>query len=101
MRVITTLLLFATAFSSVAASVLSPQEVAVPEPLTVTADFANDAWVDSNQPIALRLSRPLDLQTERLAVVIGRTDLSALFTVTPTVARYQANNAPLPNSETV
>jgi hypothetical protein len=69
-------------------------------PLVITADFANDAWVDGNQPIGLRFSRPLDLKTERLAVVVGHTDLSALFTVTPTVARYAANTLRLPSGET-
>jgi hypothetical protein len=70
------------------------------EPLVITPDFGNDAWVEGNQPIGLRLSRPLDLKTERLAVVVGHTDLSALFTVTPTVARYAANTLRLPSGET-
>ena len=70
-----------------------------PEALTVTPDFAADAWVDPGQQIGLRLSRPLNLQTERLAVMIGRTDLSALFFVTPTVARYSANTLPLASGE--
>ncbi len=70
------------------------------EAVVVTPDFANDAWVDGNQPIGLRLSRPLDVRTERLAVIIGHTDLSALFTVTPTVARYSANTLRLPSGET-
>jgi len=68
--------------------------------LTVTPDFGADAWVDGNQPIGLRLSRPLDIRTERLAVIVGRTDLSALFTVTPTIARYAANTLRLPSGET-
>jgi hypothetical protein len=68
-------------------------------PLTVAPDFAADAWVDANQPIGLRLSRPLDLAHERLAVVLERTDLSALFTVTPTVARYSATTLALPSGE--
>jgi hypothetical protein len=74
----------------------------VPEavPLVITPDFGNDAWVEGNQPIGLRLSRPLDPGTERLAVVIGHTDLSALFTVTPAVARYAANTLRLPSGET-
>lgn len=70
------------------------------EPLVITPDFGGDAWVEGNQPIGLRLSRPLDLKTERLAVVVGHTDLSALFTVTPTVARYAANTLRLPSGET-
>jgi len=69
------------------------------ETLVVTPDFEGDAWVDGNQPIGLRLSRPLNLRTERLAVVLGRTDLSALFTVTPTVARYSAGTLRLPSGE--
>jgi len=67
--------------------------------LSVTPDFAADAWVDANQPIGLRLSRPLNIQNERLAVIVGRTDLSALFTVTPLVARYAGNTLPLPSGE--
>src|SRR4030095_13460317 len=54
----------------------------------------------SNQPIGFRLNRPLNIQTERLAIVVGRTDLSALFMVTPTTARYSANTLPLPAGET-
>ncbi len=69
------------------------------EPLSVTTDFPSDSWVDAYQPIGLRLSRPLNVQTERLAVILGRTDLSALFTVTPIVARYSANTLPLPSGE--
>lgn len=68
-------------------------------PLSVTADFGGDAWVDAYQPIGFRLSRPLAIQSERLAIVLGRTDLSALFTVTPLVARYAANTLPLPSGE--
>jgi hypothetical protein len=71
-----------------------------PDPIVITPDFGSDPWVDGNQPIGLRLSRPLDLRTERLAVIIGRVDLSALFTVTPTVARYAANTLRLPSGET-
>src|SRR5512141_173708 len=66
-----------------------------PEPLAITGDFGSDGWVDANQPIGLRFSRPLDLRTERLAVIVGHTDLSALFAVTPTVARYAANTLSL------
>ena len=85
---------------SIAVPVLA-QETTQPvqDQLTVTPDFAGDAWVDAKQPIGIRLSRPLDLSTERLAVVIGRTDLSALFTVTPLTARYAANTLPLPRGE--
>lgn len=67
--------------------------------LTVTTDFPVDGWVDAYQPIGLRLSRPLNTQTERLAIIVGRSDLSALFTVTPLVARYAANTLPLPRGE--
>ena len=85
-------------------SILAQDSVAVAstgmEPLVITPDFGNDAWVEGNQPIGLRLSRPLDLKNERLAVVIGHTDISALFTVTPTVARYAANTLRLPSGET-
>jgi hypothetical protein len=71
----------------------------IQEALVVTPDFEGDAWVDGNQPIGLRLSRPLNLHTERLAIVLGKTDLSALFTVTPTVARYSAGTLRLPSGE--
>lgn len=94
-------LLFICAFPGKPAA----QEAAVPvsgaeQSLTVTPDFGSDAWVDASQPIGLRLSRPLDIQNERLAIVIGRTDVSALFTVTPLVARYAASTLPLPSGET-
>jgi hypothetical protein len=80
-------------------SVGQTDSATAPEALVITPDFANDAWVDATQPIGLRFSRPLDMRTERLAVVVGRTDISALFTVTPTVARYAANTLPLPQGE--
>ena len=83
-----------------AAGAQDSASVAPAEPLVITPDFANDAWVEGNQPIGLRLSRPLDLKSERLAVVVGHTDLSALFTVTPTTARYAANTLRLPSGET-
>src|SRR5687767_5180878 len=85
----------------IAAGSLSAQETApaAEVPFGVTPDFAGDGWVDAYQPIGLRLSRPLNLETERLAVLIGRTDVSALFTVTPIVARYAANTLPLPRGE--
>lgn len=79
---------------------VSPESAASGSSLSVTPDFGTDSWVDGNQPIGLRLSRPLDIRTERLAVVVGHTDLSALFTVTPTVARYSANTLRLPSGET-
>ena len=92
---------------TVSAAAQNSAVVAVPQrdtlvasaPLTISTDFPPDSWVDAYQPIGLRLSRPLNLQTERLAVILGRTDLSALFSVTPLVARYSANTLPLPSGE--
>ena len=103
-RFITAVVSLAAASASGAVSRAYAQDPAAPpaetQPLVVTPDFPGDGWVDATQPIGLRLSRPLDLRNERLAVVVGRTDLSALFTVTPTVARYAANTLPLPSGET-
>ena len=85
--------------SAVPAAAIAQEPEAGQTPLTVTTDFSSEAWVDAHQPIGLRLSRPLDVQSERLAIVIGKTDLSALFTITPLVARYAANTLPLPRGE--
>lgn len=98
------LLVACTVLGAALPKVLSAQAVATVDSaiavLAVTPDYAPDGWVDSNQPIGLRFSRPLNPQTEQLAVVVGRTDLSALFTVTPIVARYSATTLPLPSGET-
>ncbi|HUQ20510.1 MAG TPA: hypothetical protein VM099_12925 [Gemmatimonadaceae bacterium] len=97
-------LMACTALAVASQETLIAQAAAAPDStvtaLAISPDYAPDGWVDSNQPIGFRLNRPLDIQTERLALVVGRTDLSALFMVTPTTARYSANTLPLPTGET-
>ncbi|HLE57653.1 MAG TPA: hypothetical protein VJB15_11265 [Rhodothermia bacterium] len=51
--------------------------------LTVTPDYASDGWVDSNQPIGLRFSRPLNLQTEHRTFPVMVLRVGTLSTIDP------------------
>ncbi len=95
MRLAVTLVILSPLWQPIAAQ----GEVAAGDSLVVTPDFASDVWLDSNQQIGLTLSRPLNPQTERLAIMIGHIDLSALFSTTSTRARYSGNTLPLPSGE--
>ncbi len=68
--------------------------------LTVTTSFANENPVTPGEQIELRLSRPLQPSEGRLAVMIGQTDLTSLFTVSERIARYNPTALPLTAGQT-
>lgn len=68
--------------------------------LTVQANFTAQQPLQSLAPIVLRLNRPLQAAEGRLAVFIGLTDMTALFTATPISLSYAPKTLPLPTGET-
>jgi hypothetical protein len=68
--------------------------------LTVTASFAAEQSVAPGEHIKLRLSRSLRPSEGRLAVLIGQTDLTSLFTVAEQTMRYSSTALPLPAGQT-
>jgi hypothetical protein len=68
------------------------------EPISVEPSFAGKATIAASEPVELRLSRPLNKPEEaRIAVVLGTTDLSDLFTAQETVLRLDPKITPLPS----
>jgi hypothetical protein len=65
--------------------------------LSVTTTFEKPVQVD--EPIEVRLNRPLDPATERLAVIIGQTDWSGLLVSTDRGAILRRTSIPLPVGE--
>lgn len=68
--------------------------------LSVTAGFDTARWLAPDAALELRLSRPLESGEGRIAVFIGPTDLTALFTVTADRVTYRPGAVPLPPGET-
>lgn len=68
--------------------------------LAVTANFAGKESVAPDELIELTLSRPLTASEGRVAVLIGATDLSALFTAQGLSLSYGLAALPLPAGET-
>jgi hypothetical protein len=66
--------------------------------LLITASFA-DKVVKPDEPIELLLSRPLGESEGRLAVIIGTTDVTSLFTQEKLRLLYNARLWPLPLGE--
>jgi len=69
------------------------------EPVRVTPAFTPGEWLEADAPIELRLSAPLQPGTGSLAVLLGDTDLTALFDVTQNRMVYHPNALPLPAGE--
>jgi hypothetical protein len=69
-------------------------------PLTVQPSFAGKQAISALEPLVLRLNRPLAATEGRLAVFIGLTDMTALFTATPNGLSYAPKSLPLPPGET-
>src|SRR5215813_9268536 len=55
-------------------------QVRTAQELTITASFSDKESVAPGEPIELTLSRPLSGSEGRVAVMIGETDLTGLFT---------------------
>ena len=68
--------------------------------LTVTGDFAEKASVAPDEPIELRLNRPLRESEGKLAVIVGTADLTGLFAAADGGLRYGPGALPLPAGET-
>ena len=64
--------------------------------LAITPSFDAQTPVAPDQPIELRLSRPLKTNEGHIAVVIGRTDLTSLFITDGTRLVYAPSLVPLP-----
>ena len=58
-----------------------------------------DEWLDSDAGIELLISPPLAAGTARLAVLLGETDLTPLFTATPERLIYESATLGLPAGE--
>lgn len=69
-------------------------------PVMVTPSFDGTVWLPRNSPIELRLSQPLP-SALRVAVLIGVTDLSAAFAVTPQGLRFRPSLLQLPAGENI
>lgn len=59
------------------AAAAAPTEAA---PLVATAAWTTSRWIAADAPLAITLSRPLRAGAERLALVVGTTDLAAFAT---------------------
>ncbi len=70
-----------------------------PVPLAVSANLADGRWLAPGDQLELTLSRTLDPVAERLAIIVGRTDWTALFVTNGMVLRYQSGPVPLPPGE--
>jgi hypothetical protein len=69
--------------------------------LTVTASFVGKQALSPLERITLNLNRPLRSAEGRLAVFIGLTDMTALFTAAPRGLSYAPTVAPLPAGESI
>jgi hypothetical protein len=67
--------------------------------LTVKATFAEKQTISPTERIALSLNRPLQPAEGKLAVFIGVTDVTALFTAVPNGLSYAPAVVPLPAGE--
>lgn len=76
-----------------------PATNSMQQTLTVTAGFTAEQSVAANENIALKLSRPL-MAHERIAILIGATDLTDLFNRTELTLTWNATLLPLPGGET-
>ena len=100
MRAHTWWLFLLLAPGAAAAQEFSPTPAPSPAPeLAVAASFSDGRWLSPEDPIELRLSEAVPIDQGRLAVVIGRTDWTALFDVTAEVLRYRPSLVRLPRGE--
>jgi hypothetical protein len=67
--------------------------------ITVTANFDGARWVSPNETIELALSGASAAPTGRLAVFVGKMDVSALVTRTGDKLSYRPRRLPLPSGE--
>jgi hypothetical protein len=65
----------------------------------ITAGWATDQFLSGRSAIELAIDHPLDLAHERLAVLVGTTDVSGLVEMSGVQVRYQPGATPLPAGE--
>lgn len=70
-----------------------------PTPLTITAAFPGGQWIRGDSSIVLALSRPLSELDGRVAIVMGATDVTALFERSGSTLRYRPRTLRLPAGE--
>ncbi|CAN5870137.1 hypothetical protein BH24GEM1_BH24GEM1_18500 [soil metagenome] len=75
-------------------------DTAVLAPLTVSPEYGPDRWVRPDQPLRVRFSRPLARSEGRPAVLLGRTDVTALTALRGSELTYRPARVPLPRGET-
>src|SRR5262245_17933447 len=75
-------LLWALIYLTAASAAQEPTE------LVVQASFNTQTPIAPDAQIELRLNRPLALSEGKLAVLLGQTDLTALFSATENLLRY-------------
>jgi hypothetical protein len=92
-----TIVVWASSYLTAASA--AQQQTAQPE-LVVQASFSAQAPIVPDAQIELRLNRPLVVSEGKLAVLLGQTDLTALFIATENVLRYGPPALPLPPGET-
>lgn len=68
--------------------------------LQVRASFRSGQWIDRDETITLRLSRPLQSSDGKLAVFIGPTDMTDLFVSMTNSLTYTPTIFLLPSGET-
>jgi hypothetical protein len=67
--------------------------------LSITADFTGKSAVAINEPVSFRLSRPLLSSEGRLAVIVGKTDMTAFFVATEESLTFTPKLVQLPAGE--
>lgn len=68
--------------------------------LRVTASFEGKASIAAGEPFDLQLSRPVAAGEGRMAVVIGATDVTDLFTAGTQSLHFESKAFPIPPGET-
>lgn len=72
---------------------------AAAQDLTVQPSFDGEKWLNARDRIELRLSRPVTAADGTVAVMIGDTDYTSMFDVTPAALVYRHDGLPLPAGE--
>jgi hypothetical protein len=92
-------LLLVAAFASTGVAGKGEAQEAGPPLPSVTAGFAVGEWLPSDATIELVITPPLDPASGSLAVFVGETDMTPLFTATPEKLTYRPVAFPLPAGE--
>ena len=69
------------------------------EALSISGDWPADRWLAADEPVRLHLSRPLAADEGRLAVFVGKTDITSLTRVSGGAVAYVPTGLRLPSGE--